>query len=182
MYVWLTASSSIRRGASGRVITARPALTQLTSERPRTVPPHLVPFSFDSDLRVGDLVTATCVVRSGDSPLTLLWLRDGRPLPPADDLVTRDTGDRISVLLIPHVRAAHVGRYTCQASNAAGTARLSATLVARGTATPACAASQYRGPRLRRLALCRFEGAARVQAVLLMCRANLITDDPSSLH
>ena len=106
-----------------------------------------MPISFDAGLRVGDLVTATCVVRAGDSPLTLRWLRDDRPLPPAsDDLVTRDTGDRISVLLIPHVRAAHVGRYTCEASNAAGTARVSATLVARGTAArdPSCPAGLLR--------------------------------------
>ena len=50
------------------------------------------------------------------------------------------------MLLIPHVRAAHVGRYTCEASNAAGTARVSATLVARGTAArdPSCPAGLLR--------------------------------------
>ena len=82
---------------------------------------------------MGDLVYASCVVRSGDSPLALRWLRDGAPLPRAGDVVTKETGDRLSILLIARVRAHHVGRYTCEATNAAGTDRRSARLVARGT-------------------------------------------------
>lgn len=44
------------------------------------VPPKLSPFGPPLSLHVGERASMTCSVVSGDQPLSLLWLKDGRPL------------------------------------------------------------------------------------------------------
>lgn len=76
--------------------------------------------------------TATCTVQTGDSPMTLRWLRDGRPLTPAVDLQISQHDSFSSSLILTHVRPSHAGNYTCEAENPARQVRYTAQLLVRG--------------------------------------------------
>lgn len=101
------------------------------SNPPVAVPPAIKPFDFGS-LVAGMRTTATCTVQTGDSPMTLRWLRDGRPLTPAVDLQISQHDSFSSSLILTHVRPSHAGNYTCEAENPARQVRYTAQLLVRG--------------------------------------------------
>lgn len=98
--------------------------------------------------------TATCTVQTGDSPMTLRWLRDGRPLTPAVDLQISQHDSFSSSLILTHVRPSHAGNYTCEAENPARQVRYTAQLLVRGNVAlprdppppPPLARERGRGP------------------------------------
>lgn len=47
-----------------------------------SVPPIIEPFSFQDGLSEGMRTRTVCGVSAGDPPLTVAWLKDGRPLTP----------------------------------------------------------------------------------------------------
>ncbi|KAK7068344.1 hypothetical protein SK128_025459 [Halocaridina rubra] len=71
-----------------------------------------------------------CGVSHGDSPLTLDWLKDGRPLSMGGSSTVQVMvlDPFTSVLSINSLTAEHSGKYTCKAQNAAATVRFDATL------------------------------------------------------
>jgi hypothetical protein len=127
-------------------------------------PPKLSPFGPPLSLHVGERASMTCSVVSGDQPLSLLWLKDGRPLeePRADPLgegggerrgqrgqqgagprgprVTQNRVDQYnSILLIESLSPEHNGSYTCSASNQAATVSQVQELLVNGTPSPPAA-------------------------------------------
>ena len=65
----------------------------------------------------------TCVVSEGDSPLRIVWLKDGDPLNKGE-VDTHQSGEFDLALKIHSASPAHNGNYTCVASNdAANTSR-----------------------------------------------------------
>jgi hypothetical protein len=71
----------------------------------------------------------------GDVPLNILWLKDGSPLSglDEDDTVKILTFDHFnSMLTIESLELRHVGNYTCQAANLAGTASHSQAVLVNG--------------------------------------------------
>lgn len=103
----------------------------------KTVAPQISPFSFGEDeaLNAGDFVVVQCSATKGDSPLSLRWSFQSRPLAaggPFAGLAVNALGERISVLSIQSVGAVHNGDYTCTAENPAGTANYTATLSVNG--------------------------------------------------
>ena len=107
-----------------------------------TVAPKIVPFSTVALLQRGERVTITCTMAKGDVPLNILWLKDGSPLAGEDDKVKILTFDHFnSMLTIESLELRHVGNYTCQAANPAGTAthsqavHVNGNFIARGTNT-----------------------------------------------
>ncbi|KAF4517358.1 hypothetical protein B566_EDAN018819 [Ephemera danica] len=92
------------------------------------VMPHIKPFEFDEPASAGDTVTLTCHVAKGDQPLRVDWYFDGKPILPHHGIATSMVGHRASFLSISFVRPHHRGRYTCLASNSAGTAAFAADL------------------------------------------------------
>ncbi|XP_071519102.1 LOW QUALITY PROTEIN: cell adhesion molecule Dscam2-like [Panulirus ornatus] len=94
------------------------------------VPPRIEPFSFQDGLSEGMRTRVICGVNQGDSPLTLKWLKDGRPLslggPPNIQEKVIDAFS--SVLAMSSLTAAHSGRYTCEAHNTAAVVRYTASL------------------------------------------------------
>lgn len=122
------------------------------SNPPVAVPPAIKPFDFGS-LVAGMRTTATCTVQTGDSPMTLRWLRDGRPLTPAVDLQISQHDSFSSSLILTHVRPSHAGNYTCEAENPARQVRYTAQLLVRGNVAlprdpppPPLARERGRGP------------------------------------
>ena len=80
---------------------------------------------------VGERVQVLCFVKSGDTPLTLSWLRDGVPL--TDPEVELRASDRYSSsLFIERVAVRHAGNYTCRAENAARASSYTAQLRVNG--------------------------------------------------
>ncbi|XP_047103802.1 Down syndrome cell adhesion molecule-like protein Dscam2 [Schistocerca piceifrons] len=92
-----------------------------------TVPPKIAPFSFQTDLHIGERTGVQCVINKGDPPLTIKWMKDGGGL--ASDVGVRELGGHISALSIESLKPDHAGTYTCVASNAAATASHSAQLL-----------------------------------------------------
>lgn len=98
------------------------------------VAPTIAPFSFGEEaLNAGDLVVIQCSAVKGDSPMNLRWSFQHHTVhSDPTGLTINQLGDRISVLSIPSVTAAHNGDYTCTAQNPAGMANFTATLTVNG--------------------------------------------------
>uniref|UniRef100_T1J6W3 Ig-like domain-containing protein n=2 Tax=Strigamia maritima TaxID=126957 RepID=T1J6W3_STRMM len=93
------------------------------------VAPKIIPFSFqDEHLFEGVLARISCVVYQGDLPLTILWMKDGRPISPDLGITRRDIDDYSSILTIEKVQTTHNGNYTCVVSNDAATVNYTAQL------------------------------------------------------
>jgi len=75
---------------------------------------------------MNDMVSATCTVNKGDTPLELYWTTAPDPTTGVGRLMSNDgilitkTTQRISMLSIESVHARHRANYTCVARNAAG--------------------------------------------------------------
>ena len=73
----------------------------------------------------GDFAQISCIITSGDQPVTLAWSFHGegnskRTLSD-DGIAITNIGKRMSMLVIDQVRSTHQGSYTCRATNPAGT-------------------------------------------------------------
>ncbi|XP_077560689.1 cell adhesion molecule Dscam1-like [Haemaphysalis longicornis] len=96
-------------------------------------PPAVSPFSFPDDLTEGKRAGAACVVSDGDLPISIAWLKDGRPLDTqALGATVSRTNDYTSFLSVVGVRqGVHSGFYTCVAFNPAASANFTAPMVVR---------------------------------------------------
>ncbi|KAE8740483.1 hypothetical protein FOCC_FOCC013987 [Frankliniella occidentalis] len=111
-----------------------------TQCRPRYWPsPSILALTFGEEaVNEGDTAAVQCTVCTvvkGDAPLTIAWTLDGRELRAQDHPGVQITalGPRISTLSIEQVRAAHIGEYTCTATNRGGATAQSTQLHVLGT-------------------------------------------------
>ena len=84
----------------------------------------------------GDFAQISCVITSGDQPVTLAWSfhgegDSGKTLSD-DGIAITNIGKRMSMLVIDQVRSSHQGNYTCRATNPAGTRSHTAQLNVNG--------------------------------------------------
>ena len=92
-----------------------------------------MPFLFgDQSLSEGQLVTVTCAVVEGDSPISLQWKFNGKIISSKDAYTLIPIGDRQLFLNIPSVEAKHAGNYSCVANNSAGKDEKTASLRVNG--------------------------------------------------
>ena len=94
--------------------------------------PEIIPFSMDAPLSTGRDAALTCSVAKGDTPMTIKWTFEGRPVTSGMGVLVLPAGSRTSFLSIESVEAAHSGQYTCTASNAVGEASHTARLTVKG--------------------------------------------------
>ena len=83
----------------------------------------------------GDFAQISCIVTSGDKPLSITWSFHGTETNNEGldtGITTSNIGGRMSMLVIEQVKHTHQGLYTCQASNEAGTRSYTAKLVVNG--------------------------------------------------
>ena len=77
----------------------------------------------------------TCTVARGDSPLTLMWKKDGLPLSletlPSIKIINFDEFN--SMLTIESLHKLHIGNYSCAALNSAGHSAVSTLINVQGT-------------------------------------------------
>jgi hypothetical protein len=99
----------------------------------------VLPFSFGRDVvNQGEVGQLLCSVVKGDEPLTIAWSLQGEELSSGPDLTTSQIGSRTSLLIISSVSYRHTGKYTCTASNAAGSSSSSAELKVNGKILVLC--------------------------------------------
>ncbi|KAH9368880.1 hypothetical protein HPB48_004379 [Haemaphysalis longicornis] len=92
------------------------------------VPPLIERFAFDEHLHEGMRTRVYCNIARGDPPVSIAWLRDGRPLKSGPDIEVRVLDAFSVALAIESLSPRHDGRYTCLASNAAATVNYTAPL------------------------------------------------------
>ena len=99
-----------------------------------TEKPEIVPFSFGFDrIDQGKFAQLTCVVSSGDRPLSITWSLKGDIVSSDDTMTTTMLGTQASMLVIQSVDYQHSGTYTCRAENPAGITSHSTELRVNGT-------------------------------------------------
>ena len=101
-----------------------------------TEKPDIVPFSFGREtIDQGKFAQLTCVVSSGDRPLSITWSLKGDIVSSDDTMTTTMLGTQASMLVIQSVDYQHSGVYTCRAENPAGITTYSAELKVNGNFT-----------------------------------------------
>lgn len=83
----------------------------------------------------GDFAQISCIVTSGDKPLSITWSFHGvntDSLGIDNGITTTNIGGRMSMLVIEKVKHNHQGNYTCQSTNQAGTSSHTAQLRVNG--------------------------------------------------
>ena len=103
--------------------------------------PEIGAFSFSKDvMNEGDFAQISCIVTSGDQPLTMSWSFHGldgpnrlkSSTPGNNGITTTNLGSRMSMLVIEQVQHHHQGTYTCLAKNEAGTSSYTTELRVNG--------------------------------------------------
>ncbi|RZF38601.1 hypothetical protein LSTR_LSTR010934 [Laodelphax striatellus] len=93
------------------------------------VMPYITPFFQEEAATNGDSIQLNCHVAKGDRPLKITWSFHGEELSSHLGISTAKFSERSSILTIASAMAAHTGNYTCSASNQAGTASFTATVL-----------------------------------------------------
>lgn len=109
-------------------------LSYLTStENNFSVPPHIIPFDFGTDaLNAGDYTSIYCTINKGDNPIYIEWFLNGKPIPNDHGININRYDAKVSNLNLNSVQAEHSGKYTCKATNWAGSAYYTAILSVNG--------------------------------------------------
>lgn len=98
--------------------------------------PEIGPFSFSKEvMNEGDFAQISCIVTSGDKPLSIKWSFHGLNTGSQgsdNGITTTNIGGRMSMLVIEKVKHTHQGNYTCQSTNQAGTSSHTAQLRVNG--------------------------------------------------
>lgn len=99
------------------------------------VPPRISPFSFGEEpSSFGDTVSIQCTISGGDTPIHVLWKLNDEVIVNADNnIMLEKRGQRIHNLFIESVKASHIGKYTCLATNRAATVQHSSQLLVNGS-------------------------------------------------
>ncbi|XP_049806913.1 Down syndrome cell adhesion molecule homolog [Schistocerca nitens] len=82
-------------------------------------PPEIDPIAVKSDLQEGMRMHLTCVVRKGDFPISIHWLKDGAVISRDQEISAKPYDEYSSILSFSRLAIRHTGNYTCQATNAA---------------------------------------------------------------
>lgn len=87
----------------------------------------------DSPANSGEPVSATCTILKGDFPMKISWRHNNESIINNQrDIVINKISKHMSVISIESAMADHAGQYTCMATNGAGTASQSTTLIVNG--------------------------------------------------
>ncbi|UYV62094.1 hypothetical protein LAZ67_1007783 [Cordylochernes scorpioides] len=92
-------------------------------------PPQIQPFSFPSNLKIGDKTTFMCAIINGKPPFTIRWLKDDMELDAKSiSNIQIVKGEIYSNLFLDPIDSSSSGNYTCEVKNRNGKASLSSSL------------------------------------------------------
>ncbi|RWS27316.1 Down syndrome cell adhesion molecule-like protein Dscam2 [Leptotrombidium deliense] len=83
------------------------------------VAPSIATFNFAGVLQEGMRASVTCTVITGDPPIEMRWMKDGKQLTARDGIYLENVDDFISNLIFKPLKQEHSGLYSCVASNGA---------------------------------------------------------------
>ncbi|XP_046989028.1 Down syndrome cell adhesion molecule-like protein Dscam2 [Schistocerca americana] len=81
--------------------------------------PEIEPIAVKSDLQQGMRMHLTCVVRKGDLPISIHWMKDGSAIAQDQDMSAKPYDEYSNILSFTSLAVRHTGNYTCQAANSA---------------------------------------------------------------
>ena len=115
-------SMVIRSGGADLEVRFKLQLWHKYRSNPFAEPPEIGHFSFSKPImNEGDFAQLSCIVTSGDEPLSITWSFHGDRVGGSETGIDiTNLGPRMSILVIGSVGHRHQGKYTCQAKNAAG--------------------------------------------------------------
>lgn len=106
-----------------------------------------MPFSAGEEpINAGDVVSLTCTITKGDSPISIHWLFNDTEIESNDEIQISKLGRKLSTLYIESARAQYMGEYTCVAKNAAGATNFSTSLHVNGLPICVCSAKTLSHP------------------------------------
>uniref|UniRef100_A0A1B0GLK3 Ig-like domain-containing protein n=1 Tax=Lutzomyia longipalpis TaxID=7200 RepID=A0A1B0GLK3_LUTLO len=127
MYDMVSATCTVNKGDPPIDITWKTSTGQKLTTNDgilisRTIPPHIMPFSFgDEPMNPGDSTAVNCMVTKGDLPLTFKWLLNSQEVVSGQGGVTIvRMSQRLSALSIDAISDRHRGTLKCIAQNWAG--------------------------------------------------------------
>ncbi|UYV62087.1 hypothetical protein LAZ67_1007776 [Cordylochernes scorpioides] len=83
--------------------------------------PQVQPFSFSSNIKIGEKISMVCNAQKGDPPYVIKWLKDGIYLEKNVDINIRIvTNDVTSTIFFDPVNSNSGGNYTCEMKNKHG--------------------------------------------------------------
>lgn len=97
-----------------------------------SVPPRIVPFSFEEPIFAGQAAQVSCLVSEGDAPIRITWKFGNEEIPDDFGIEIASMGKRGSALIFESADARHRGNYSCFAANLATTAQFTAALNVHG--------------------------------------------------
>ncbi|KAK0078988.1 hypothetical protein PV325_001869 [Microctonus aethiopoides] len=105
--------------------------TSYSSSLAVNVRPQIGTIAFtDSPANSGEPVSATCTILKGDFPMKISWRHNNESIINNQrDIVINKISKHMSVISIESAMADHAGQFTCMATNGAGTASQSTTLI-----------------------------------------------------
>ena len=83
----------------------------------------------------GKVASLICTIHEGDHPLTIEWFLNGKLVSSVNGVTISRFGKEMSVLKINSLSWEHSGKYTCRATNWAGSAYYTAVLTVNGSST-----------------------------------------------
>lgn len=86
---------------------------------------------FPPALKEGERGSATCTIRSGDTPIQFKWKKDGQDIVESANIETQSVKDS-SLLFIKSVSSKNSGNYTCIVTNTFGSDKFTALLTVTG--------------------------------------------------
>lgn len=89
--------------------------------------PRIQPFTFPTNLKVGESVKVICTAVEGSQPLTFQWFKNGKRLPSSAHVSVKSYED-FSVLAIDDLVLDSNGNYTCSLNNQEGSDQFTAPL------------------------------------------------------
>jgi len=90
----------------------------------------IIPFSFQSNTKVGSSTTIVCAVSSGLKPFEFSWMKDGKSLTSSNIEISQTKSS--STIDIDPIKSEDAGEYKCVVKNAMGSVFHSAKLVIEG--------------------------------------------------
>ncbi|XP_064473842.1 cell adhesion molecule Dscam1-like [Ornithodoros turicata] len=118
------------------MVVIRALVAEAAAASPSKIETPEVHVMIPSSLRRGDTAEIFCSLRRGSLPVSFRWLHNGKSIghllaekASSSSLWKIDHRDRRSELLIEAIGAAHIGNYTCVASNDAGKTSYTASLL-----------------------------------------------------
>lgn len=97
-----------------------------------TESPIVKKFKFEENVKEGDFVSVSCVVKAGSQPITFIWHKNGEMISTEDKGLSIENTQISSIFVLNYATSESDGNYSCTAKNKYGSDFHSTSLKVRG--------------------------------------------------